>query len=183
MTDTAALTQIVELRRAIPVDPGFRCTPLMPFPHFHIQPRLASDVNNWSQAAASVRSLALLQNNWDGYGGLAVSKEAAKNAERILLAVSGIASFAAPEVTPTSSGTVSLAWETAFTEAVLEIGMTRYSGFVQTVGQPVIYLQGDASDFSYQDSVMVVWAMQNSQAAMAANAVSFGDRVEPYLAA
>jgi hypothetical protein len=180
--DTAVLTQSVEMRRAVPLDPGMKCKPMMSLPPT-IHSRFAMDVNYWTQAGASIRSLALLRDNWDGYGGLAISNATVKNAEAILTSISLLASFSAPEVTPTSSGTVSLSWETSTTEAVLEIGNTRYSGYVHTVGQPVIYLQGDASVFSYEDSAMVVWTMQNSQAASAANAITIGERSEWALAA
>ncbi len=182
-TDSAVLTQVVQMRRGPTSDPGRSVLANMPFPFIQVQSRLATEVNNWSQAAATVRSLGLLRDNWDGYGALAVSIDTVCNAEAILASIGALASFSAPEVTPTSSGTVSLSWETPATEAVLEIGITKYSGFVQTVGQPVIYLQGDAREFSYADSAMVVWSMQNHQAARPANAVSFGERLEDKVAA
>lgn len=170
--DSAVLTQAVEMRHAAPYDPGLKNWRLMSFPPT-LESRLAVDVSNWSNAAVAVRALGLLRENWDGYGALPISNVAVNNAAAILESISLIASFGAPEVTPTSAGTISLSWETNNTEAVLEIGNTKYSGYVQTVGQPVIYLHGDADAFGYEDSAMVVRAMQNSQSSAAANSVVF----------
>ncbi len=183
MTDTSVLTQPVQMHGTFLRAVGSGYSPPIYFPFLVPPSKLAVEVNYWDQAATTVRSLALLRDNWDGYGGVGVSAEVCANAAAILSAISAVASFQAPEVTPTSSGTISFAWDTSDVDAVLEIGLTRYSGFVQTIGQPVIYLQGDAGDFTHEDSARLVWAMQNSQFRLASNAVAFNESTRRTLAA
>jgi hypothetical protein len=105
----------------------------------------------------------VLPDNWDGYGALRVVSAVVDNTVQALETMSASNPLIPiPEVTPTPSGTISLTWESAEVDAVLEFGMTRYSGYVQMRHQPVVYLQGDATKFLYEDCAVLASAINNA---------------------
>jgi hypothetical protein len=48
----------------------------------------------------------------------------------------------APEITPTSNGTITFEWTSSEGDALIEIGRTRYSGHIQPKHGQTFYLQG-----------------------------------------
>lgn len=85
----------------------------------------------------SVDELAFPEPNWDGYGALAISGEAKRNA---LTALDLLATTTPPPtVVPNPNGTLSFEWETEYGVGNLEIGKTRYSFYVKpNVGRALL---------------------------------------------
>lgn len=127
--------------------------------------QLASDISKWEQSASEVRELGLLEENWDGYGGLKINSRVVDNTVRALeMMAAANPVIVVPEISPTSSGTIALRWDTSEMEAVIEFGITRFSGYVQARHQPTVYLGGDATKFSYEDFASLASAAQNAVA-------------------
>lgn len=84
-----------------------------------------------------------LKDGWDGYGGLAVTKESRAHVRKMIaIAPHGLRG---PDITPTSNGTIAVEWQSGQGEAFLEVGCTRYSGHIQPKDGTTIYLQGQLS--------------------------------------
>jgi hypothetical protein len=91
----------------------------------------------------TVEELGDLQDDWDGYGAASISREVRDNALHFIKVIEAAPfGMQAPEISPTPTGTISFEWVTPHTKAFLEIGNTRYSGFVQTHQQEPAYLLG-----------------------------------------
>jgi hypothetical protein len=96
-------------------------------------------------ARAAIEEFATLEENWDGYGAASISQEARDNALEFVSVIEAAPfTILAPEIMPRPSGTISFEWETSHAEAYLEIGDTRYSGFVKAAQQQPTFLEGDA---------------------------------------
>ena len=161
--------------------------PGVPLLHFGSKfgTQLASQLAKWDQAFSEVRKLGLLRDNWDGYGGCAVTTAAVNNLVQAFSVMSGSdPAIPVPEVSPTSSGTISLTWEDASIDAVLEFGVTRYSGYVQIPNQPVIYLDGSAAAFGPDDCAILAASLKGTSNGGTINRVSIGaDQFEYRMAA
>jgi hypothetical protein len=94
-------------------------------------------------ARNTIEELGDLQDDWDGYGAASISREVRDNALHFIKVIEAAPfGMQAPEISPTPTGTISFEWVTPHAKAFLEIGNTRYSGFVQTHQQEPAYLQG-----------------------------------------
>ncbi len=91
----------------------------------------------------TLNELALLEENWDGYGALPIDGETISNCKAAV--VHSLRNAPAPDVAPNSNGTVSFEWSSANGYAHLEIGKTRFSFFVEPVVGDTILLEGEAS--------------------------------------
>lgn len=91
-------------------------------------------------AQAILQELAKLKKDWDGYGALPVTPDSCAHAQRFLAVTPQ--GMTAPEITPTSNGTITFEWESSEGDAMLEIGRTRYSGHIQPKYGQTFYLQG-----------------------------------------
>lgn len=92
-----------------------------------------------------IGNFASLSQNWDGYGGLPVSERVVSNAQCAVDTIEWLPFlFPIPEAYPNSNGTIAFEWNTDDGEAYLEIGNTRYSGYVQSAATDPIYFQGTA---------------------------------------
>ena len=124
--------------------------------------QLAFELAHWDQAFSEVRALGLLRANWDGYQALGISNLVVDNALRALKMMStSNPSIPIPNVTPTSSGTISLIWDTSELDAVLEFGLTRYSGYLQGRHEPIVYLEGSATNFGFDDRDVLTAAISS----------------------
>lgn len=113
--------------------------PSSPYPFFRAFPALpvtAEPVN----AQVILQELAKLKRDWDGYDALPVTTDSCAHAQRFLAVTPQ--GMSAPEITPTSNGTITFEWESAGGGALLEIGRTRYSGHIQPKYGETLYLQG-----------------------------------------
>lgn len=91
-----------------------------------------------------------LEEDWDGYGAAAISEQTRSNATQfIAILEASVGGLSIPEPTPTPSGTVSLEWQAEGCEAYIEIGNTRYSGFITTGHQQTILLEGRADSIDH----------------------------------
>jgi hypothetical protein len=112
-------------------------------------------------AKYSIDELALLQENWDGYGASAISRQACEHARYFLNEIEASPfEVPIPDISPKPTGTISFEWEAPHAEAYIEVGNTRYSGFIRVYGQkqPVL-LQGDASSIDQNIVALIHNAM------------------------
>jgi hypothetical protein len=120
----------------------------------------ATRIEQAKSARLTIKELADLKENWDGYGAAPISERTRDNA---LLFVDLIEAapygLPAPEICPKPNGTISFEWETPRVEAYLEIGNTRYSGFVNRDYQPAVLLEGHAESMDQQIVAVVHTAM------------------------
>lgn len=79
----------------------------------------------------------LTEPNWDGYDALPVTTEAITAAQFLLQSLALTPGLPMPQIVPRSSGTIGFAWENESGEAYIELGRTRYSGYIApTNGTP-----------------------------------------------
>jgi hypothetical protein len=103
-----------------------------------------------------IESFSGLENNWDGYGGLAISESARSVARNFIDIIAATpTNLPEPEVAPTSAGTISIEWETDRAEAYIEIGNTKFSGFVKTEGQEPLYLEGRLNELDQRAIALI----------------------------
>jgi hypothetical protein len=102
-------------------------------------------------ARHSIDEFAMLQEDWDGYGASSISDQARAHAHHFLNEIEA-APFEVPipEISPKPTGTISFEWEAPHSEVYIEIGNTRYSGFIKTDRQQPIFLQGHADSVGQQ---------------------------------
>lgn len=105
-------------------------------------------VQEWFESArAAIEEFGALKENWDGYGAASISYAARDNAIQFVRAIETAPfTMPPPEIRPQPSGTILFEWETPQAEAYLEIGDTRYSGFVKPTEKQPTFLEGDASE-------------------------------------
>jgi hypothetical protein len=86
-----------------------------------------------------------LEENWDGYHAAPISEQARLNAQNFLTAIAAAPfELPLPEISPKPTGTISYEWEAPDAEVYIEIGNTRYSGFIKTDEEQPSFLQGSA---------------------------------------
>lgn len=95
-------------------------------------------------ALSQVREYGGMPEGWDGDGARQISSEAVKATEAVLTAFSW--QLPAPEVSPNANGTLSLEWETSAGSANIEIGKSKYAGYVSPFGQSPIYFGSDNTE-------------------------------------
>jgi hypothetical protein len=61
-----------------------------------------------------------------------------------------------PEISPQPLGVIALKWKTDSGEAYIEIGETRFSGYIELAGGKTYYLQGDARQ-SKLNALLIVY--------------------------
>jgi hypothetical protein len=111
-------------------------------------------------ARHSIDEFALLQENWDAYGASQISDEARQHAHRFINEIEA-APFEVPipEVSPKPTGTISFEWEAPHAEVYIEIGNTRYSGFIKTEQREPVFLQGHADSMDQQIVALIQSAL------------------------
>ena len=120
----------------------------------------ATRIEQAKSARLSIKELADLRENWDGYGAAPISEQTRDNALRFVNLIEAAPyGLPAPEICPKPNGTISFEWETPRVEAYLEIGNTRYSGFVSIDHQPAALLEGYAESMDQQIVAVVHTAM------------------------
>jgi len=126
--------------------------------HFEEFKALRSFVNNLSD----------LNHNWDGYGASSIEPEARANALRLIGVIEpGSPGLPLPEISPKPTGTISFEWETPHAEVYIEVGNTRYSGFVQVKQQQPIYIQNDAASLDQNILALIQSAILSPTSATA----------------
>lgn len=126
---------------------------------------VATRIEQAKSARLTINELANLRENWDGYGAAPIAEKTRDNALRFVNLIEAAPSgLPAPEICPKPNGTISFEWETPRVEAYIEIGNTRYSGFVTTDQQPPALLEGYAEAMDQQIVAVVHTAMSLSAA-------------------
>jgi hypothetical protein len=138
ITNIGVETGIFEVAKLAPAYPCFRATPALPIS--------AEPVGAW----AVLQDLSNLKKDWDGYGALPVSGDSCAHAQTFL--AGSPQGMSAPEITPTSNGTITFVWESSGGDALLEIGKTRFSGHIQPKCGQTIYLRGGLVTPSEQEA-------------------------------
>ena len=84
---------------------------------------------------AHIKSLKGLPENWDGYGADGISGKVVTCTLFIISLINSpqYQALPLPEISPETNGTISMSWESSKGEAYLEIGETRYAGYIQCV--------------------------------------------------
>jgi hypothetical protein len=116
----------------------------------------ATRVEHAKLANRLIDELARLEDNWDGYGGSAISKHACDNA-RSFIGVIEAAPFNLqfPDISPKAAGTISFAWDMPSAEVYFEIGDADYSGYISPEGQLTTYLQGRANEIDQRVAALI----------------------------
>ncbi|RXT60410.1 hypothetical protein [Pseudomonas syringae] len=95
-------------------------------------------------AMEEINSYRELEDDWDGYGAVAIDAVTLQNA--IYAAARLIGRAPVPDLTPNSNGTISFEWESPFGLAHLEIGKSRYAFFIRLENGRKYILDGAAND-------------------------------------
>lgn len=110
-------------------------------------------LTQWGDAKEQTNSLGRLHDNWDGYGALSIEKTVLANTIKFLdILANWQPSIPVPEIIPMTNGTISLVWESDLLDAALEIGNTRYSGYVRKSSQAPSFFEGRADTESITDN-------------------------------
>ena len=97
----------------------------------------------WEHAAQEdhLAEIALLADDWDGCGALAVSNEAIAHARTFLDSLS-VTDSSPNTIVPTAAGTLLFEWETSFGSAHLEIGKSTFGFYTSPVVGESIMIGG-----------------------------------------
>jgi hypothetical protein len=108
----------------------------------------ASALNACENAKNTIRAFATLVENWDGYGAAAISDAVISNGVAIIDVIEGSpVNLPTPEISPNPNGTIALEWETPNGEAYIEIGNSRYGGYVSARHVPPLDFEGETGAF------------------------------------
>lgn len=106
------------------------------------------------EAKRQITELTTLIDNWDGYGAIRIQEHTKNNAFAAAGQILQFSPFPA-EISPNSNGTISLDWETEFGAAHLEIGLTRYSFYMDRKGGASVFCDGTAEDIVPQLGILI----------------------------
>jgi hypothetical protein len=113
-------------------------------------------VTERERAKTLIREVGRLEADWDGYGALPISKMVASNALRFIDVVeSQHSKLPNPEISPKSTGTISMEWDSIQGEAYLEIGNSRFSFFIRSKSDEKLLVEGDAGAISDEIPTLV----------------------------
>lgn len=99
--------------------------------------------NPYSKMRDEIFSFQELENNWDGYGGVCVSKSICEKAIQFISVLNAVYIDTVTDVYPNPNGTITFEWESATNEKLaLEIGQDNYSFFVKFVNENPIFADG-----------------------------------------
>lgn len=127
------------LSGATEFDPALWLYAMMPQPVISCP---ISQSEKFAEALEQLNVFSCLGEDWDGYGGAAIGKQAIQHA-RSLLTTSLYSLATLPEITPTSNGTLVIEWQGNKGEAAVEIGNTRVSGVIKPQNSPTICIEGE----------------------------------------
>ena len=119
--------------------------PDFPLGHIYLN-AVATRFEEAKSARNSIEEFSTLTANWDGYGASPISHMACANARYFVDLIEATPfGLPPPDVAPTPVGTISFEWEAPHAEAYVEIGNSRYSGFIKVRDEEkAIYLEGAA---------------------------------------
>ncbi len=97
-------------------------------------------------ARQTLEQIADLVDDWDGYGGAAVSKPVRLNAWEALRHFESAGAI--PEISPLPNGTIAFDWQSNGVRGHFEIGRTRYSMYITGTDGEARYYDGSAQSVS-----------------------------------
>jgi hypothetical protein len=112
------------------------------------------DAFELEEAKRQITELTTLKDNWDGYGAVHIQENTKNNA---LAAADQILRFSPfpTDIAPNSNGTISLDWETKFGAAHLEVGLSRYSFYMDTNVGASLFCDGSAENVVPQLGILI----------------------------
>jgi hypothetical protein len=114
---------------------------------WYIAPFTAQRIEDAKSARQSIDEFGVLSENWDGYGASPISDNVQRNAKHFLDMIEVSPNpLSIPETSATPSGTIAFEWESDDTIAYLEVGNTRFSGYIRSDRRPPTFLQGRMED-------------------------------------
>jgi hypothetical protein len=124
---------------------------------------MATRLEQAKSAQHVIEEFGRLKENWDGYGASPIGEQGREYARHFINVIEASPfGLPAPEICPKPNGTISLEWETPHTEVYIEIGNTRYSGFIKSGQQQVTFLQGRANTLDQQIVALIHSAISAS---------------------
>lgn len=141
---------------------------------------LPERVLNLAEQATAVNTLKMLAEmpaDWDGYGALRLHPETISNA---IQAVAGLWRYVpAADITPNPNGTVSFEWESERGTAYLELGRTRFSFYIKPLGGVIGTLEGEVSDVAQlRDYILAtVYPGQHMAASSSVSSIGFINQI------
>jgi len=126
-----------------------------------VAPCAPSRVRLYQELLAQLADFSRLGDNWDGYGGAPISREAIALVRSVLGAqMRNPGGLVFPEIVPTPNGTVALEWQEGGGEAVVEVGEERISGFVKLPSGVAVFLEGEGPRYGEIVATLVSACMQ-----------------------
>jgi hypothetical protein len=107
----------------------------------------AAEASELTRIKTQLREFTTLPMNWDGYGAQKISQEACNTIDSLMDMIQRY-SMSLPSVTPKVAGTVAVEWQTSLGDAYLEIGKTRYSGYIEGKDSEPTFLEGNVDAIS-----------------------------------
>ena len=104
-------------------------------------------IKQWEDTKLYIQEFGKLDDNWDGYGAESINEKVVSNACRIMDMLRSVSWLTLPEMAPTTRGTISLSWENEDDEMYLEIGNTRYSGYIDMGDSSSILIEDNMENF------------------------------------
>ncbi len=126
--------------------------------NYFLQPQVEYRVSahhdfEFERAKGEIREIAKLESNWDGYGAAPIQNQTKQNALEAADLIFGTAPI--PEIAPNPNGTISMEWESEAGIAQLEIGLSRWSFFIERKGGAPILEDGPANRILPQLGLLV----------------------------
>ncbi len=118
--------------------------------HHFFQNALITIGKEYKDLENLIYDLSKLEFNWDGYGALSISQSVILHALNLANLLKLFPRFPNPEISPKPNGTLSFSWETNDGGACIEIGNTRFSGYLKMGQQkkPALF-QGQSSAINF----------------------------------
>ena len=107
----------------------------------------AAEASELTKIKTQLREFAALPMNWDGYGAQKISQEACDTIDSLMDMIQRC-SMSLPSVTPKVAGTIAVEWQTSLGDAYLEIGKTRYSGYIEGKDSGPTFLEDNVDAIS-----------------------------------
>jgi hypothetical protein len=106
----------------------------------------ATEASELALIKAQLKEFAALSSNWDGYGALKISSRACETVSALLEMSASLMPL--PNITPKAAGTIALEWQTSLADAYIEIGETRYSGYIEGKDSQPTFLENNVDAIS-----------------------------------
>ena len=122
--------------------------PFVPYP---LRVLVASTSRSYDYLIDLISEVVSLGSGWNGYDAVPISDSVAQNSAYLISELASLQfRLPAPAVSPEAMGTISMTWESQFGHAYLEVGESRYSGYIDPLAGEPIYSEGDARKSKFE---------------------------------